>query len=259
MFEAAKVVGYLISPLTIVLLLAAFAGLCFVARRRAWAAGLVTIAFATLYAASTPWLAHQLIGSLEQQYPALSVQSTPSADAILILGGALAAPKPPQRPTFLFGAGAGRVWHAAVLFRAGKAPWVVISGGNQAADARYQAEGDSIAGLLIELGVPESAIRRETRSRNTRENAENVRVVLDGLNARRVLFVTSGQHMPRAVKTFAKVWGGQGPVVIPVSTDIQADEELQSWKLWLPSLEALNSVSRGLKEFAGIAALAIIY
>jgi uncharacterized SAM-binding protein YcdF (DUF218 family) len=168
------------------------------------------------------------------------------------------APKPPQRPTFLLGPGAGRIWHAAALFRAGKAPWVVIAGGNQPGDEHFQAEADVIAGMLVELGVPRSAIRQETRSRNTKENALNARPLLDELKARRVLLVTSGQHMPRAVKIFAKLWAGSGPGVIPVSTDIQVAGELQSWKLWLPSLEALNSVSKGVKEFAGIAALAII-
>jgi uncharacterized SAM-binding protein YcdF (DUF218 family) len=258
MFELAKLAGYLLSPLTIALLLALAGGVCFVVKRRTSAAALVTCAFAILYLASTPWLAMRLIGSLERQHPALSVEATPVADAIVVLGGALVAPKPPQRPTFLLGPGAGRIWHAAALFRAGKAPWVVISGGNQPGDERYQAEGDVIAGMLIELGVPETAIRRETRSRNTRENAQNVRELLTQLQVRRILLVTSGQHMPRAVKTFAKVWAGSGPDVIPVSTDIQSADEMPGLKLWLPSLEALNSVSKGLKEFAGIAALAII-
>lgn len=258
MFELAKLAGYLLSPLTIALLLALLAGLCFVLRRRAWAAWLVTVAFAGLWIASTPWVAIQLIGALERQHPAMTVEATPAADAILVLGGALVAPKPPKRPTFLLGPSAGRVWHAAALFRAGKAPWIVIAGGNQPGDELHQAEGDVIAGMLRQLGVPDSAIRRETASRNTIENARNVRVVLDGLKARRVLLVTSGQHMPRAVKTFAKIWAEDGPLVIPVSTDIQLAGEMQSWKLWLPSLEALNSVSKGVKEIAGIAALAII-
>jgi uncharacterized SAM-binding protein YcdF (DUF218 family) len=258
MFELAKVAGYLLSPLTIALFLALAAGLCFLVRRRTWAAGLAASAFVVLYLSSTPWLAVQLIGALERHHPAISVEATPSADAILLLGGALVAPKPPQRPTFLLGPGAGRIWHAAALFRAGKAPWIVISGGNQPGDEQFRAEGDVIAGMLVELGVPETAIRRETRSRNTQENARYARPLLDELGARRILLVTSGQHMPRAVKTFAKIWAGGGPVVIPVSTDIQVAGELQGWKLWLPSLEAINSVSKGLKEFAGTVALAII-
>jgi len=258
MYEIAKLGGFLLSPLTLALGLGLLAGLCLVMRRRVWAAGLASVAFVGLWVASTPVVAQRLVGALEARYPALTVQATPRADAILILGGALVPPKPPQRPTFLLGPAASRVWHAAALFRARKAKWMVISGGNQPGYEGQQAEADVIAEMLVELGVPESAIRRETSSRNTRENAEHARVVLDRLGVRQVLLVTSAQHMPRAVKTFAKVWGGSGIEVIPASTDVQVAEDTQTWKVWLPSLDALLSVTKGLKEFAGMLALAMI-
>jgi uncharacterized SAM-binding protein YcdF (DUF218 family) len=258
MFELAKVAGYLLSPLTVVLGLGLLAGLCLVLRRRALARFLVAVSFITLWVASTPALGLWLTGKLEAQYPALTVEQTGPADAILVLGGALSGASPPRRPTLILGPSAGRVWHAAALYRAGKAKWIVIAGGNQPGYERDQAEGDAIAEVLIALGVPPGAIQRETASRNTRENAENALVLLNRLKSRKVLLVTSAQHMPRAVKTFAKVWAGAPIRVIPASTDVQVTETSQSPKVWLPSLEGLNSVSKALKEFAGLMALDIM-
>lgn len=257
-FVVAKLGGYLISPLTVVLCLGAASLLCLALARRRWAAGLASCAFVLLWVASTPAVARWLIETLESQYPALTVEQTPQADAILVLGGALAGAVPPQRPYFSLGPAASRVWHAARLYRAGKAKWLVISGGNQPGEEGHQAEGDAIAQMLGELGVPLSAMQRETTSRTTRENAQHIRAVLERLGARRVLLVTSASHMPRALQTFQRIWAGSNMQVIPATTDVQITDEQTGLKLWLPSLEALNSVSRGLKEFAGMAALDIM-
>ncbi len=257
-FELTKLGGYVLAPLTLTLGLWIAAGACFALRRRRWALGLACLGFALLWAASTPALARAIAGVLEERYPALSVEATPTADAIVLLGGALVAPDPPRRPHFQLGPAAGRVWHAAALFRAGKAKWIVVVGGNQPGSETLQPEGDVIAGMLAELGVPPAAIRRETRSRNTRENAANVLAELRTIGAQKVLLVTSAQHMPRAVKTFQKVWAGAGPELIPASTDVNANSITDDWKLWLPSLESLLYVTKGVKEFAGWIALAMI-
>jgi uncharacterized SAM-binding protein YcdF (DUF218 family) len=258
MFDVAKVAGYLLSPLTVVLGLGLLAGLCLLLRRRKLARTLAVMSFVTLWIASTPALGLWLTSRLEAQYPALTVEQTPQADAILVLGGALAGASPPRRPTANLGPAAGRVWHTAALYRAGKATWVVIAGGNQPGHEHEQAEGDAIAEMLLVLGVPRSAIRLETGSRNTRENAQNALVLLDALKARRVLLVTSAQHMPRAVKTFARTWAGSAIQLIPASTDVQVTELTYSPKLWFPSLGALISVSKAVKEIAGSVALDIM-
>ncbi len=257
-FVVAKVGGYLITPLTVVVGLGIAALLCLQFGRRLLAARLACLAFALLWVASTPALGRWMGATLEARYPALTVEQTPSADAILVLGGALAGAAPPQRPYFSLGPAASRVWHAARLHKAGKAKWLVISGGNQPGYESEQAEGDAIAEMLGELGVPVSALRRETTSRTTRENAEHVRAVLQGLGVKSVLLVTSAQHMPRAVMTINQVWAGTQLKTIPASTDVQVTDVELGWKLWLPSLEGLNNVSNALKEFAGIAALDII-
>jgi uncharacterized SAM-binding protein YcdF (DUF218 family) len=204
-------------------------------------------------------VADALASSLESRYPAVAPEATPAADAIVVLGGALVGARPPARPTFMLVPSSSRVVHAAALYRAGKAKWVVIAAGNRPDHQHDQVEADAIAEFLVQLGVPAAAIRKEGASRTTRENAANVLPLLQSLNARRVLLVTSAAHMPRAVKTFTKMWGHANIELIPAVTDVRVlPGGEQSVKVWLPSPDSLLSVTKSLKEFAGMAALAII-
>jgi uncharacterized SAM-binding protein YcdF (DUF218 family) len=250
---------YLLSPLSTALLLGAAAAASRLFGWRRIALVLASAGFVLLWACSTPWLADRLQADLENRYPAFTPDATPAADAILVLGGAVGGAKPPERPTPVLGPAASRVWHAAALYRAGKARWVVVAGGNRPEHASEQIEAEAITQMLVQLGVPRAAIVRDGESRTTRENARNVKPILERLGARRVLLVTSAQHMPRAVRTFATVWGTSGPQLIPAVTDVKGPaERLGGPEVWLPSLEALLSVTRSIKEFAGMAALTII-
>lgn len=258
MFEFSKLAGYVLSPLVWVLALWAGAGACVWLQRRRWALALACTGWGLLWVASLPIVAQAIAAPLEDQYPALTVQATPSADAILVLGGALSGAKPPKRPTFNLGPAAGRVWHAAELYRAGKARWVVVAGGNQPGQDGEQVEAEAIVQMLGTLGVPRQAIRMEGASRNTRENAANSLQLVRGVGAKRVLLVTSAIHMPRALKTFRKAWAGSGVELVPATTDVEPATPRFLLKLWIPDASALAFVTRIIKEYAGGIALAIM-
>jgi uncharacterized SAM-binding protein YcdF (DUF218 family) len=260
MYELAKLAEYLLSPLTVAMGLWLLAGLCLALRRRTLAVALASIAFIGLWLGAMPVVARALTGALEAQYPALTVEATPSADAIVVLGGALILARPPQRPSFGLGPAAARVWHAAELHRAGKAKWIVLAAGGLQDDPDQPVEADAMSQMLVTLGVPEAAIRRETASRTTRDNARNVLPILKKLGARRILLVTSAQHMPRAVKTFTKVSVAREVEIVPCTTDIQVTDpaEYGSISMWLPTPGALLGVTAALKEYAGLLALDIM-
>lgn len=257
-YELAKLGAYLISPLTVVLGLALFAGLCLAAGRRRLALASAALSFGCLWIASTPAVAQALNAALRRDYPALTLDATPAADAILVLGGALVPADPPRQPYSIPGGEAARVWHAARLYRAGKASWIVVAAGNQPGQPGRQAEAAAIAEMLTSLGVPPEAIRPESASRNTRENAANVHGLLAGLGVRRVLLVTSGQHMARAMKTFEKVWAHSPIAVAPSPPDGYSPRPFTEPSLWIPSPFGLLDVTKCLKEFAGMAALVMI-
>jgi uncharacterized SAM-binding protein YcdF (DUF218 family) len=262
MYELAKIAGYLLSPLTWAMVLWLGAGVCTLVGRRRAGLTLACLAFCGLWVASMPLVAVGLTGALERQYPAMAPEAAPVADAIVVLGGSVTVASPPERPTFGLTASSGRVWQAAALYRAGKAKWIVVAAGGQPEFEGEQVEAEAIAQMLGELGVPQSALVLEPQSRTTRENAANTLRLLRRLNARRVLLVTSAQHMPRAMQTFVKVWSSGGtnsPALLPYPTDkVVLPTGHISLNGVLPAVGSLQSVTSSLKEYAGMVALTMI-
>ena len=166
-----------------------------------WARFLLLVAVGVLWVASMPIVADYLNWTLERQYPPLAVEDTPTADAIVVLGGGISGPAPPRLTLDLSDA-ADRVLHAARLYRAGKAPVVVVSGGVIPWLGADIPEASSMQTLLQEWGVPGGSIHAEGASRNTHENAVFTRQLLVEQGLHRVLLVTSAMHMPRALATF---------------------------------------------------------
>ena len=144
--------------------------------------------------------------------------------------------------------GADRVWYAARLFHAGKAPLVILSGGG---DLERQAfsEARAMAVFLQDLGVPAQAIAMEETSRNTRQNADFSTALLKARGIEHILLVTSALHMPRALALFK----AQGLEVTPAPTDFEAGQEPPHGLLaWLPDAGALNGSALATKELVGL-------
>ena len=183
-----------------------------------------------------------LLQSLERPYEGLSVATAPTAEAIVVLGGYLRQRPGSARPIEL-GGSADRLWAAAQLYKAGKAPIVLLSGGN-GPDAPPEAV--SADQVIEQWGVPHSAILTETASRDTLQNAAFSRRILGN---RRILLVTSAWHMRRATVAFERV----GFQVIPLPADFitgnRADQPLLTW---IPNAAALGDSSLAIKEWLGL-------
>ncbi len=123
---------------------------------------LLIVSVLVLWVTSTPIIADYLGLTLEERCPPVAVDATPTADAIVVLGGAVGGPEPPRITVDLTDA-ADRVLHAARLYRAGKAPVVVITGGAIPWLGSDIPEAESIQTLLEEWGVPGASILAEVR------------------------------------------------------------------------------------------------
>ena len=95
-------------------------------------AGVIALAMALawLYLCSTALVADGLMASLERDYPPRALSATPEAEAIVLLGGAT------RGDTHMSTLGdlnqqADRLVHAVALYKAGRAPVVLLSGGGQ--------------------------------------------------------------------------------------------------------------------------------
>jgi uncharacterized SAM-binding protein YcdF (DUF218 family) len=207
------------------------------------------VAVTVLWGASTPFFADYLGLTLEGQYPPVAVEETPTADVIVVLGGAVAGAAPPRITVDLSDA-ADRVLHAARLYRAGKAPVVLISGGAIPWLGSDIPEAGSIQTLLEEWGVPGASIIAEAASRNTYENAVLSKDVLAEHGLQRVLLVTSALHMPRALATFKSA----GIDAVPAATDFTVTYKDQRTVIdFLPDAGALSRTTNAIKEYVGYA------
>lgn len=243
MFFVSKLIIALISPLGTSLLLGLVAlGLAFTHWRRCafviGGAGILWLGVWSLPVASG-WLFEQL----ETDFPFVAVQSLPEKQAMVVLGGGM-VPAVDEMVFPRLQSGADRIWHAARIYHAGKAPLIVLSGGRPSLTRQSEAQAMQI--FLLDLGVAEQALVLEEESANTRENAENSARILSDLDITDILLVTSAFHMPRAKALFE----AQGLKVTPASTDYQAIHT-PGWRGWVPSTKALDISSRAIKELVG--------
>jgi uncharacterized SAM-binding protein YcdF (DUF218 family) len=194
-----------------------------------------------------PIFADYLGLTLEERYPPLAVEATPTADAMVVLGGGVAVPAPPRITPDLSDA-ADRVLHAARLYRAGKAPVVLVSGGTIPWLGSDIPEAGSMQSLLEEWGVPGTSILAENDSRNTYENAVFTRKLLAVHGLQRVLLVTSAMHMPRALATFTSA--GIDAVAAPTDYTVTYREH-RTVIDFLPDAAALSRTTDAIKEYIG--------
>jgi uncharacterized SAM-binding protein YcdF (DUF218 family) len=222
-------------------------------RRSRWVPLPVVLALIVLLLGSNSWVANSLVRSLEWQH--IPVGKLPTADAIVLLGGATKSAFPP-RPAVDLSEEGDRVLYAAQLYREGKAPVVIASGGRIDWRGGGLAESSDMADILVSLGVPNSAILQDSKSLNTYQNAVNVRQIIQERGIRRVLLVTSAMHMPRSLRIFQR----QGIEAIPAPTDFlitqqEINEPSSSPQATLlnlvPDADRLQNTTRALKEYIG--------
>lgn len=248
MLLATKVAAALVLPLNLSLLLGLVALVLARQKRSGLAALAGALAVVVLGAASSPAVSDRLVAALERDYPPADPGAAPTAGAIVVLGGSLAPGVPPRRGPELADS-SDRILHAARLYRAGKAPLVVPSGGRLPWSAPRRSEAAEMADLLVEWGVPRGAILLEERARTTAENAEETARLLRARGIRRLLLVTSSLHMRRALASFRAV--GLEPLPSPCDALSPAAEAAGPFA-WIPNPEALERTHRALKEWLGL-------
>jgi uncharacterized SAM-binding protein YcdF (DUF218 family) len=247
-FFIGKVLTALASPVALSLLALLYAG--FSRRRTSRFACFIAAILLVLFGSESG--SRFFLRSLESRYRSNTVASAPAAPAIVVLGGGLANVNDPAR-TVELGQNSERLWTAVELYRAGKSPLILVSGGNAFPNknAPNVAESALAARMLRAWDVPPAAILTEEESRETHENAVFSQRILAQKGIDRILLVTSAVHLPRASATFRRA----GFTVFPVPADYLVSDENQGILLSiLPNAAALADSGLAIKEWIGIVA-----
>ena len=209
MYYLNKIVGFVISPIGIAILGGLAALACAKLRRRCAAKWLGGLTVAWLWLWMTPIMTFVVGVPLEREFLVNGrvppVESFPKADAIVLLGGSMGS-ETNLSPYAEMWTSADRVWQAARLWKAGKAPKVIATG---------DGAQNSTSPLLKDFGVAEECVSC-LDAKNTEEEAKEIKGLLGRVDFQRrgawaqsaskpmVLLVTSAWHMKRARLMFKK-------------------------------------------------------
>jgi uncharacterized SAM-binding protein YcdF (DUF218 family) len=236
---------WVLSPLTW-LLVAALVGVIAWRTRMTWL-GAVSVALAgTAFAAMTPLVANALLAFLEQPVAGRAdCRSSPPALVVVLAGGVDRLPRTRDDFGVLNLASRRRVERGVQRWRERGDTQLVLVGG--AIVPGTIAHSELMGAYARLLGMPASALRLESRSLNTRQNAENVARLAPRL-PRRISLVTSALHMPRASRTFRAA----GFEVCPLATDFRR-VPVGFAKGLMPRTSALVKTQAAIHELAGLA------
>ena len=202
---------YLLEPLGLVWLFLLILTVWLAIKRRwgpAFFAGWIVLFMTLVGSTSVPgWL----LGSLEKPYAGVRLETLPTADAIVLLGGGAAPSRYEAAGVHLTPAG-DRLAMAHAVFRLGKAPVLLLGGNANKLDGVVRVEGEIVRDLLATWGVPAAAVIPLGANEDTHDEALKVRALATEHGWHRVLLVTSANHMRRA----SAVFRAQGLEVIPV-------------------------------------------
>ena len=180
-------------------------------RRLRWfaaATGALVVFIAVIGSTGVPG---SLLASLERPYAGVKIEDLPAADAVVLLGGGASASRYEVGGVHLSPAG-DRLVMAAELMRLGKAPVLLLGGNAGTLDGRLVLEAEMVRGLLARWGVPAEAMIPLGGNADTHDEAIDVQTLARERGWRRVLLVTSANHMRRAAATVRHM----GVEVVPV-------------------------------------------
>jgi len=234
-----KLVGELFLP-PLSLLLIGLLGLGLLRRKPGMGRMLIASSFVGLWLLSTPIIADRLLDSLS---PEPVMLTGADAAAIVILGAGnirnsfeYAGDTVNQLTLFRlrYGATLARRFHKPILVTGGK-----LDGGTL-------SEGETMQVVLRdEFHLPARWV--ETRSGNTRENAQFSARILRQEGIRRIYLVSHTWHLARAIPEFER----EGLIVVPAGTGYILDRSLTPFRL-IPSANALAKSYFATHEWVGL-------
>lgn len=205
LFFASKLLWMVAAPSTLLLLLA-WLGVLMLSWRRHQRAGFICLiaSLGCFTAIGILPIDLLLLSPLENRFPTVTALP-PNVYGVIVLGGAVATDISQTRGIPTLNDDAERMTALVYLGRQYPNAKLAFTGGNGSLVHGAMAEADVARELFTELGVNQSRIIYENRSRNTYENAVLLKAIMKPQPGQVWLLVTSAWHMPRSVGIFRKV------------------------------------------------------
>ncbi|MGE0039758.1 MAG: YdcF family protein [Vicinamibacterales bacterium] len=235
------------APSSILLLVGVAVVLLYLARPRLARRWLVAV-IAAYWLMATPACVEGLQWPLTRGYqPIADAAAAGGARVIVVLsGGSRTSSADGLHVTVATDGSLFRSLEAARLYRLLGGATIIATGGVTEELADAEPESAAIRRVLVGLGVPASDIVTEDRSRTTRDQALEVRDLIQAMGGPPFVLVTSPAHMRRSMAAFAAV--GLHPV-----PSVSAQVSGRAWRRpWLPDQEALGASGATLYQYAAL-------
>lgn len=208
-----------------------------------------------LFLLSTKPMSEWLVYSLECQHQMPSDEALSTLDIMVILGGGMYPQKGLRMWSELSGPAYSRLCNGVRIFKQSSAGTLALSGGGP--KDGIESEAEVMKALAMELGVPESRMITETKSRNTMENAVKLAEFLSSAKARRIGLVTSALHMPRSVKVFREKFPND--TIVPVPVNYLYSLDWRNPRCYIPLADTLAKSHDAIHEWIGMVWYVIKY
>jgi uncharacterized SAM-binding protein YcdF (DUF218 family) len=200
-FSLSKILGFFALPSNLIVTIGLLGLLMLATRYTRAGRRLVVLSLLAIAIVGLSPLGNILILPLEQRFPQWdAARGTP--DGIVVLGGAISPELSLIRNEVSLNESAERVTVVAELARRYPQARIVFSGGNGGLIVREGNEAEWAIKLLKSCGIDPARLIAEDQSRNTAENAEFSKRLVNPKPGERWLLVTSAYHMPRSMGIF---------------------------------------------------------
>jgi uncharacterized SAM-binding protein YcdF (DUF218 family) len=199
--------------------------------------------FIVLFLFSNDFIIGKIFNAYEPAYPKLE-----KYDVGILLGGFSGINPVNKKPKI--NERGDRLFQTIALYKQGTITQILISGGNGSLEDTTNDEADIAREYLLKIGIPDSAILVENRSRNTIENAAFSYNLLKKVKPHaKILVITSAWHIPRAKLIFSKTFNR----TIAYYPTNQLGKTGYGWSDFIvPSSSALNDWELLIKEWVGL-------
>jgi uncharacterized SAM-binding protein YcdF (DUF218 family) len=240
-----KAIAMLILPPSGLIISALFGALF---ARRWWGKTILFASIILLYALATAPVRDALIKPLEYATPPLQVSTIDTQNSVVVVlgGGSYQQPPEYQKQNLPSDSGLLRTLYGAEIARNHDVD-VYLSGGSPL-EPDAESEAVTMQRWIIRFGVPAERTHVESTSLNTIGNAQHIAAILKQQHIKRIILVSSANHLPRARLCFED----QGLDVIAAPTDYLSKQTPYQALDYLPDAHVLADSSTALREYLGI-------